>query len=370
MRGHDIVVVGASAGGVPAIKEILRGLPADFPAAVFVVMHVPPQLPSFLAQVLEKAGPLPVNAVHGPVTFRPGHVYVAPPDHHLIVEKTAARIVRGPRENWHRPSVDVLFRSAASALGPRVIGVVLTGFLDDGAAGLAAIHREGGLTIVQDPKDALFPDMPLNALEAVQVDYCVPLSQVASTIVTAVQRPRGARPGGEVSEEVAIETEIASEHMNGRDALEKVGAPSTFTCPECQGPLWELRDGELLRFRCQVGHALSADSMLNGQQDVVERALWVALGAIQSRVALWDRIAERMTSPHLQQLSKHYRAKKDEAQRDLEALRSILTRNGKARRTTGRPAGSPRPASAEAAGSAARRPRARRRRTRGRSPQR
>jgi len=370
MRGHGIVVIGTSAGGVAALQEIFRGLPRELPASIFVVMHMSPHAQSFLPKVVGRPGGMPTRLVHRSTKFEPGHVYIAPPDHHLILTRTEAQVNRGPRENWHRPSIDVLFRSAAQSFGPRVIGVVLTGFLDDGSAGLAAIRHEGGVTIVQDPNDALYPDMPLNALQAVKVDHCVPLSEIASTLIRVVDLPSGERPKEKVSEEVAIETAIAKESMNGRDALEKIGRPSTFTCPECQGPLWELRDGELLRFRCQVGHAFSADSMLTAQQDVVERSLWVALGAIQSRVALWDRVAERMQSPHLRDLAEFYREKKTDAERDLNQLRAILTRNGTHGKARGRREESPRPAFEEAVASAARRPRARRLRTRGRSPQR
>ena len=243
MRGHDIVVVGTSAGGVEALRVLLRGLPADLPAAIFVVMHLAPHAPSYLAEVLLKAGRLPAAVVDQPVRFRPGRVYVAPPDHHLILNRTHVRISRGPRENWHRPSVDVLFRSAAQSLGPRVVGIVLTGFLDDGSAGLAAIQNEGGVTIVQDPDDAPFPDMPLNALENVKVDYCLPLSEIPGTVVRLSELAPGHRNGSSASREAAIENAFAENAvMNGRKALDKIGRPSTFTCPECQGPLWELRD--------------------------------------------------------------------------------------------------------------------------------
>jgi len=360
MRGHDIIVIGASAGGVGALQEIFRGLPKDFPAAVFVVMHVAPHVPSFLPDVVGQAGQLPATAVRGPTEFKHGHIYIAPPDHHLVLQRNKVVLNRGPRENWHRPSIDVMFRSAANALGPRVVGVVLTGFLDDGSAGLAAIHRAGGLTIVQDPAEALFPDMPQNALDAVQVDYCVPVSQMAETLIQVVEAPRGTRPEAGISEEVAIE--------NGRNALENLVSPSTFTCPECQGPLWELKEGDLLRFRCQVGHAYSGESMLTAQQDVVERALWAALGAIQSRVALWERISERMKSPHLKEMAAFTRAKKEEAQRDRDALLTILSGGGSGVRS--RREGSPRRDAEASGGSAARRPRAPRTRRPGRSPQR
>jgi two-component system, chemotaxis family, protein-glutamate methylesterase/glutaminase len=328
MSGHDIVVIGTSAGGVPTLQKFLPELPPDFGAAVFLVMHLSPHVPSLLPQVLLRAGRLPVVAVERPMKFRPGHIYVAPADHHMTLSRTEVQATRGPRENWHRPSIDVLFRSAANVHGPRVIGVILSGFLDDGSAGLAAIKRKGGLAIVQDPEDALFPEMPKNALQTVRADYCVPIAQMAQTIVTAVKEPAGRPAKPAVAEEVAIENAIVKESMNGREALGKIGTPSTFTCPECQGPLWELKDGDLLRFRCQVGHAFSSESMLTAQQDVVERALWVALGAIQSRVALWQRIAERMKAPHLRDLEGFYRAKEEEARRDLDALRAILTRNG------------------------------------------
>jgi two-component system, chemotaxis family, protein-glutamate methylesterase/glutaminase len=293
-----------------------------------VVLHITPHSPSFLPEILRKSGRLPAIRVDRPMSFKHGEIYVPTPDHHLLLAAGGVRPMRGPRENWHRPSIDVLFRSAANAYGPRVVGVILTGFLDDGSAGLAAIKRKGGIAIVQDPHDAVFPDMPTNAIEAVKVDHCVPLAEMSETILAAIGTPPGPEPAPEVAEEVAIENNIAKQCMNGREALEKIGTPSTFTCPECQGPLWELRDGELLRFRCQVGHAFSSDSMATAQQDVVERALWVALGAIQSRIALWRRIAERMKGPHLRKLAAYYLSKEQDAQRDLDELKALLTRNG------------------------------------------
>ena len=203
--------------------------------------------------------------------------------------------------------------------------------------------------------------MPMNAIENVKIDHVVPLTEIAPTLLRLVDQPAGRRPRPEVSEEVAIETAIAKATMKGisaREALEKVGHPSTYTCPECQGPLWELRDGELIRFRCQVGHSFNSESMLNGQQDVVERALWMALGAIESRVSLWRRIAARMKGPHLQHLARFYQAREDTARKDLEELRRILMRNGdvsEGRGARGRRGGSPPPASEASGGSAARR---------------
>jgi two-component system chemotaxis response regulator CheB len=362
MSGRDIIVIGTSAGGVPILERIFRDLPRDLPASVFVVMHLTPHLPSFLPQVLFRPGRLPVTGVDRPMKFRPGHVYVATPDHHLLLTRTGVAPNRGPRENWHRPSIDVLFRSAANVHGPRVVGVILTGILDDGSAGLAAIKRKGGLAIVQDPEDAEFPDMPMNAAQTVKADYCVGLARLPAAILMAVEQQAGSPAEPAVAEEVAIENGIANMKVNGRQALEKIGTPSTFTCPECEGPLWELKDGDLLRFRCQVGHAFSSESMVTAQQDVVERALWVALGAIQSRIALWRRIAERMNQPHLRELAAFYRSKEQDAQRDLDALRAILTSNGdpSAAAVRSRPSGSRRQGDGGAGGSEARMPQARR----------
>lgn len=364
MSGHDIVVIGTSAGGVEALQQIFKRIPPDTPASFFVVMHVPPHVPSFLSEVLFRSGRLPAIAVHGPMTFKHGRIYVAPADHHLILDKTRVSVNKGPRENWSRPSIDVLFRSAARSHGPRVIGVVLTGFLDDGSAGLAAIKQEGGITMVQDPEDAVHSDMPRNAMETVDVDHCLPLSRIPDAILDVVAAPAEPRRAGRVTKEVDMEAELAKVQGNGRAMLDKIGEPSTFTCPECAGPLWELRDDKLTRFRCQVGHAYSAVSILTAQQDVVERALWVALGAMQSRIALWRRLADRMKSPHLQKIAQFYRSKEQQEQRDIQELREILTRNGD---TKAPREGSPRRVFAASAGSEATRRPGRRTRTRGRS---
>ncbi|HLW68563.1 MAG TPA: chemotaxis protein CheB, partial [Gemmataceae bacterium] len=182
MPNHDIVTIGASAGGVQALRNFVNRLPKDLPVAIFVVLHVPPQWPSQLAQILTKSGPLPALAPEDHARIEPGHIYVATPDKHLLVEPDEIRVIRGPRENRHRPGVDPLFRSAAWAYGPRVVGVVLSGTLDDGASGLWAIKSCGGIAVVQDPADAIFPEMPTNAMMNVQVDHCLPVDDIATLI--------------------------------------------------------------------------------------------------------------------------------------------------------------------------------------------
>ena len=193
LRRLDVIVIGASAGGVPALLEIVRGLPNDLPASVFIVLHMTPMARSYLPDLLSRAGVLPATTAGDPVRFQPGRIYVAPPDHHLLLSEKAVWAERGPLENRHRPAIDVLFRSAARALGSRVIGIVLTGILNDGTAGLAAIKEAGGMAMVQDPREASFPGMPLNALRNVPVDYTLPLAAIPETLMRLLPRPPGRR---------------------------------------------------------------------------------------------------------------------------------------------------------------------------------
>src|SRR5690348_4386832 len=187
--GHDIIVVGASTGGVEALAQLASDLPETLPAAVFVVLHLPPQAPSHLPQILARYGPLPASQPRDGEPIHHGRIYVAPPDFHLMVERGRVRVVRGPRENRHRPAIDPLFRTAALAYGPRVIGVILTGALDDGTAGLYAVKQRGGVAVVQDPRDALIDSMPRNALEYVAVYHCLPLREIAAPLTRLAHKP-------------------------------------------------------------------------------------------------------------------------------------------------------------------------------------
>src|SRR5262247_467324 len=194
MQGHDVIVIGASVGGVEALSNLVAQLPEDLPATVFVVLHVSATATGRLAQVLNRAGPLPATTVQDCDSFEPGHIYVAPPDHHLLVKQGCLRVTRGLRENRVRPAIDPLFRSAAVAYGARVVGVVLTGLQNDGTSGLLAIKRCGGIAIVQDPTDALYPDMPLSALDHVEVDYCLPVMKMGTVLYRLSQEPPAATP--------------------------------------------------------------------------------------------------------------------------------------------------------------------------------
>jgi two-component system, chemotaxis family, protein-glutamate methylesterase/glutaminase len=234
---------------------------------LFVVLHVPPQSKSFLPEILSRAGPLPATHAKDNEPILPGRIYVASSDFHLLLRQGHVRLVRGPRENNHRPAIDPLFRSAAHAYGSRSVGIVLSGSLDDGAAGLVAIKSVGGLAIVQDPNDALFPDMPHNAMTAAPVDYCLAKHKIGKTIVTLTSRAASASEGQgrAVTDEIKKETDIVAMNAEAIEGDDKPGTPSVFGCPDCGGALWELQDDQWLRFRCRVGHAYSAEGLLRSQ---------------------------------------------------------------------------------------------------------
>jgi two-component system chemotaxis response regulator CheB len=289
---HDVVVIGASAGGLEALMNLVSGLPRDLPAALFVVVHITPTATSTLPAILARHGPLPARHPTDDEPIQAGTIYVAPPDHHLLVRPGRVRLTRGPRENGHRPAVDPLFRSAALHYGPRVIGVVLSGNLDDGSAGLAAVKARGGVALVQEPGETSFPSMPRSAVENVAVDACLPVAALAGEIARWARAPVAG--GGPVSDDIRIEADMAEvDSAAYRDASEHPGTPSVYGCPECGGVLWELQDGDLVRFRCRVGHAYSGDSLLAEQGERLESALWAALRALEEERGLSERLAER-----------------------------------------------------------------------------
>jgi len=272
-------------------------LQADLPAAIFLVLHIPPIKPSLLPEIFSRATQLQVEQdLEDQEMLRSGHIYIAPPDCHLLVENRRVRLVRGPTENRHRPAIDPLFRSAAQAYGPRVIGVILSGTLDDGAAGLRAVKSCGGMTLVQDPKDALFPGMPMNAMKESKVDYCPTVAEMPGFIVDLVNRPvpkmRGRRS---VAERLNHEAKIA-EMKVPLDSMEKLGHPSSLSCPHCNGVLWEIRDGKAVHFRCRVGHAFSPENLQSAQSEAVEEALWSAVRALEEKTALARKLAEHAPS--------------------------------------------------------------------------
>ena len=287
---RDIVVVGASAGGLKALQQLVSYLSADLPAAVLVTTHLAPTVPSKVAAVLRKAGSLPAHTAADGMSFKPGHIYTAMPDRHLLVDDgDVLRLSRGPRENRVRPAVDALFRSAARWCGPRVVGVVLSGSLDDGAAGLAAIVECGGAALVQDPADAMFDGMPRAALGVVPGAGVGTPAQLARKIIESTGRPVRPTSGGP-PEALIWETDMVRET---RSQLPTGGDPVGLGCPECRGGMSAVVTGNAVHYVCHAGHSYSPESFLAGQQESIETALWTALSALQEKVIVLQRLADQ-----------------------------------------------------------------------------
>ena len=287
---RDLVVIGASAGGVQVLLDLAAALPGDFPACVLVVVHVGAHR-SLLPELMSARGLL--RAVHprDAQSLQPGTIFVAPPDHHMLVEDGRIRLNRGPRENHARPAIDPLFRTAALSYGRRVVGVVLSGRLDDGTAGLQAIKRCGGLAVVQDPADAEYADMPRSACDHVDVDLCVPASRLAACLLDCVRVPvvAAAPP---LPDDIATEQAISTGAGDPMDNLNAIGHPSRFACPECAGVLWEIDGSRPRRYRCHTGHGFTLRALAKTQDDATEDALWGAMRALQEREALLREMAK------------------------------------------------------------------------------
>ena len=318
--GHDLIVIGASAGGVQALVSLLGALPAGLPAAVFVALHFSPEARSQLPEVIGRHAALPVHWAEDGAPVMPGEVRVAPADQHLLIEPGRMRVVHGPRENRHRPAIDPLFRSAAWAYGPRTVGVVLTGNLDDGTSGLWAIRTCGGTTVVQDPADAQHPDMPLNALMHNRVDHQLPLAQIAPLLMRLASEPAGTAP----SRPAALQAEIGfSAHERRMDDMARLGTLSPFTCPTCRGALWEQDEGGHLRYRCHTGHAFSHASLLIEQGSEIESTLYAALRVVEEKAAALRRLADRWHERY-PRMTADYEDRAGEMDRTAESLRGLL----------------------------------------------
>jgi two-component system chemotaxis response regulator CheB len=319
---RDIVVIGGSAGGLEAVRTLLSHLPRDLPAALFVVLHLGQE--SILATVLGRSSTLPVVPAASGARIERGTVTVAVPGLHLLLHDDHILLRRGPRENHARPAVDALFRSAAASLGSRVIGMVLSGSLSDGTAGLRAIKRCGGLAVVQDPREAIVPSMPQSARRHVEVDHVSSVSEMPALLARLTREPAG--PSPEVPLDIRLEAAIAAQELADMSVDERLGGISPFTCPECHGALWEIRDGPMLRFRCHVGHAYTADAVLAGQGEEVERMLGTLQRAHQERAALTRRMAqqERIEERHrlADRLEKRAREYDDDARLVMELIRN------------------------------------------------
>lgn len=294
MAGRDIIVIGASAGGVEALTHIVRALPRGFPASIFVVCHFPPGGKSVLPNLLSRAGPLLAAHAADGEPFYPGQIYVAPPDRHLLLEPgNRMRLTRGPRENHNRPAVDPLFRSAARHYGDRVIGVVLTGSLYDGSAGLMAIRGAGGLAVVQDANDAPVAAMPLNATQLAGADRVVRLDDLGPVLVELVRGPKIPAGGGSTVDPMESMPDVVREDMDEQIHNGRAGDVSVYTCPECGGALWQVNQQGLTLFRCHVGHAYNGEALLAEQSETLEAALWTAVRTFKEKMVLSRQLAEQ-----------------------------------------------------------------------------
>lgn len=294
MPVHDIVVVGASAGGVEALQRLVATLPGDFGGSVFVVLHIPPRTKSFLAELLGRSGPLPARNPLDGEQIQPGNIYIAPPDHHLIIENGHIHLGMGPKEQHHRPCINVLFRSAALAYGERVAAVVLTGELDDGTAGLWEVSRRGGLTIVQNPETAAFPSMPLSALREIEGARVVELDDIGKLLATLAS-----------VEESASHSKAEERSMKPR--------LTDITCPDCRGTIWEVPRGRSREFRCRVGHTFSPLSMLSQHFAAQEKTLYQAIVALEEGASLADHLAQAFDPSTAEKLRQEAQSRLDQA---------------------------------------------------------
>lgn len=308
MTPSQVVVIGGSAGAIPSIIEIVRHLPPSFNLPICIVVHIHPDSTSVLPTLVESASGIPTTHAQDQDILKPRHIYIAPPDRHMLLEGKRLLVHRGAHENRSRPAIDPLFRSAALSFGTNVIALLLSGYLDDGTAGLLAVKRQGGVVIVQDPNDTIFRAMPSHALESVKADFVLPLSAIAQTLAR-LARPQGAPLARNLSAEndgmEIINENIMTRVMSGDNPDLVEGKLTTFTCPQCNGTLWEIADEKLTRYRCHEGHAFSQNSLVMSQNEALENALWVALRALDDKVALHQRLLHRA-----EQLDQHRAAMK------------------------------------------------------------
>ena len=326
MGKRDIIVIGSSAGGVYALRDLVAALPADLPAALFIVQHVSADTPSRLPDILNFSGKLRASHPTDGQPIQRGCIYVAPPDHHLLIEHEHMLVKRGPKENRFRPSIDALFRSAAYTYGPRVIGVVLTGALDDGTSGMWSVKRLGGVSVIQQPEEALYPSMPESVRQHVPVDHIVSLAQLAPLLVKLVQEDAGERPALPDEEKARMSLEVKATEKDrtvDMDIME-IGTLSRLTCPECHGTLVSIQEGSTVRYRCHTGHGFTANALLSGVRQSVEDSLWNAIRALEETIMLLEQADKALENGANAALMEEYQAKIQQAREQLALIRPLV----------------------------------------------
>ncbi len=319
-----IIVVGGSAGGVNALRALIKGLPADFMSPVFIAWHMSPDASGILPELLGTLTSLKVAHALDYEPIMPGHIYIAPPDHHLLVEQGHVRVTRGPKENRFRPAIDPLFRSAAYAYRNRVIGVIVSGALDDGVAGLWTIKNNGGLSIVQDPADADIPSMPQNALREAPVDHCVPAADFPALLLKLIRQKLPSGKAKQARVPAALEKDVAGEVKGAGMRAFSLGELSPFSCPECHGVLARIKEGSIIRFRCHTGHAYSADTLLSGLTEQVEQQLYSAMRGMEESILLLNHMGDHYAEDNEPAKAAVCFKKAKEAEERSQQVRNII----------------------------------------------
>jgi two-component system chemotaxis response regulator CheB len=323
---RDIVVIGASAGGIRALQYLVSVLPPELPAVVCVVVHIPTQVKSALPAILSKAGDLPARHAQDGEPAVPGAIYVAPPDRHLLLRPGQLRLSSAPRGNSCRPAVDPLFRSAARSYGPRVIGVVLSGMLADGSAGLARVKQHGGFAIAQDPHEAEHPGMPENALMQVPVDFVGTASEIGGRIAKLVGQsgPEPTEGSSQAMPNEPVDLDLPSLDEATHRSFQ-LDMPSGLQCPACGGALWEKDEAGVLIYRCYLGHSYALANFLASQWEDVEASLMSGIRALRERAAVLRRAASRSSE---QPLGARYTERAADFERQAETIERLLQEAG------------------------------------------
>jgi two-component system chemotaxis response regulator CheB len=310
MGNRNIIVVGGSAGAIEALRVLVQTLPANFPASLFVVVHIAPWYDSALAQILAREGGMRAVQARDGDNFEHGTIYVAPPDRHLLIEHGRTVLAHGPREHRFRPAIDPLFRSAALHYPSQTIGVVLSGLLDDGVSGLWQIKRAGGVAVVQDPKNAVHSQMPNAALENVEVDHCVAIGEMGSLLarLAASEAPKQIKPKADILKHMNVEERIVK-MGDGIADIREIGTPSQYTCPDCSGTLYQMQDSRFPRYRCRTGHTYAELTLTANQRVSAEESLWAAMRSLREKSELLHQRAQSRsksdrTRAKLERLSK------------------------------------------------------------------
>lgn len=318
-------MIGASAGGFDSLKKLVSGFSPDLDASIFIVWHISPDISGILPQVLSQHGPLPAaNAIDGEPIHK-SRIYVAPPDHHLLIENDTIRVKKGPKENLFRPAIDPLFRSAAYHYGNRVIGVILSGALDDGVAGLWTIKQNGGLAVVQDPREAVVPSMPAIAIRDVAVDHIVPIAEMAD-LLTDLCETEIASPAGESTKDELTkkEIEIAEGENAFRTGVFQMGELTPFTCPECHGVLAQITEGARARYRCHTGHAFSAETLLMAVNENIEDSIYNAIRGLEENVMLLNHVGDHFAEMNESRRAAEYFKRAKEMSKKSDLLRETI----------------------------------------------